>query len=191
MSLHIVFGFDTGWDPQRRDDGSVPFAAIVRRHRSHVALGVLSAGRGLLISPSLVAWMSPTIAGLMLAILISWATSQRWLGLVFRRAGVLTTPEETTTPPVAKRARALSKALARAGEDDVNGLLAHPRRPGVARTARRAGCRRARPRQRGQITADRASAEAKIADAETIEDAVQWLNRGERLVTLCDRALIA
>jgi membrane glycosyltransferase len=33
-------------------------------------------------------------------------------------------------------------------------------------------------------------AEAKIADAETIEDAVAWLNRGERLVALSDRALI-
>ena len=33
-------------------------------------------------------------------------------------------------------------------------------------------------------------AEAKIADAETIEDAVNWLNRGERLVALSDRALI-
>ena len=22
--LHIMFGFDTGWEPQRRDDGSVP-----------------------------------------------------------------------------------------------------------------------------------------------------------------------
>ena len=49
--VHIVFGFDTGWDPQRRDDGSMPFAAIVRRHRSHVALGVLSLVAGLLISP--------------------------------------------------------------------------------------------------------------------------------------------
>jgi membrane glycosyltransferase len=48
-----------------------------------------------------------------------------------------------------------------------------------------------RPRQRGQITADRAVAEAKLADAETIEDAVQWLNRGERLVTLGDRALLS
>ncbi len=46
-------------------------------------------------------------------------------------------------------------------------------------------------RQRGQITADRAVAEAKLADAETIEDAVQWLNRGERLVALGDRALIS
>ncbi|MBI3274979.1 MAG: glucans biosynthesis glucosyltransferase MdoH, partial [Methylocystis sp.] len=59
---HILFGFDTGWDPQRRDDGSVPFKAIVRRHRSHVAMGALSLIAGLLISPSLVAWMSPTIA---------------------------------------------------------------------------------------------------------------------------------
>jgi membrane glycosyltransferase len=50
-----------------------------------------------------------------LAIFISWATSQRWLGLMFRRAGVLTTPE-TATPPIAKRGKALSKALARAGE---------------------------------------------------------------------------
>ena len=43
--LHIVFGFDTGWDPQRRDDGSVPFIDIVRRHQSHVALGLAEPGR--------------------------------------------------------------------------------------------------------------------------------------------------
>jgi membrane glycosyltransferase len=188
--VHIVFGFDTGWDPQRRDDGSVPFAAIVRRHRSHVALGVLSLVAGLLISPSLVAWMSPTIAGLILAIPISWLTSQRWLGLVFRRAGLLATPEETTTPPVAKRARALSKVLARAGEDETNGLLAIHGDPEL-RELHEAWLPARRPRQRGQITADRAVAEAKLADAETIEDAVQWLNRGERLVALGDRALIS
>ena len=188
--VHIVFGFDTGWDPQRRDDGSVPFAAIVRRHRSHVALGVLTLVAGLLISPSLVAWMSPTIAGLILAIPISWLTSQRWLGLVFRRAGLLATPEETTTPPVAKRARALSKVLARAGEDEMNGLLAIHGDPEL-RELHEDWLPARRPRQRGQITADRAVAEAKLADAETIEDAVQWLNRGERLVTLGDRALIS
>jgi len=188
--LHIVFGFDTGWDPQRRDDGSVPFTDIVRRHRSHVALGVLSLIAGLLISPSLVAWMSPTIAGLILAIVISWLTSQRWLGLAFRRAGVLNTPEETTTPPIAKRGRALSKVLARSGEDDENGVTALHGQPEL-RALHEAWLPARKPRQKGQIGADRALAEAKIADAETIEDAVQWLNRGERLVALSDRALIA
>ena len=188
--VHIVFGFDTGWDPQRRDDGSVPFIAIVRRHRSHVAMGVLTLIAGLLISPSLVAWMSPTIAGLILAIFISWATAQRWLGLVFRRAGVLVTPEETTTPPIAKRARALYKTLARAGGDEVNGVQAiHA--DAELRELHEAWLPARKPRQRGQITADRAVAEAKLADAETIEDALQWLNRGERLVALSDRALIS
>jgi membrane glycosyltransferase len=188
--VHIVFGFDTGWDPQRRDDGSVPFIDIVRRHRSHVALGALSLVAGLLISPSLVAWMSPTIAGLILAIPISWLTSQRWLGLVFRRAGVLVTPEETTTPPIAKRGKALSKALGRAEEDEVNGLTALHADPEL-RALHEAWLPTRKPRQRGAITADRAVAEAKIADAETIEDVVAWLNRGERLVALSDRALIA
>ena len=79
--LHILFGFDTGWEPQRRDDGTVPFKAIIRRHRDHVALGVISLVAALLISPSLAAWMSPTIAGLILAIALSWASGQRSIGL--------------------------------------------------------------------------------------------------------------
>lgn len=187
--VHIVFGFDTGWDPQRRDDGSVPLIDIVRRHRSHMAMGALSLVAGLLISPSLVAWMSPTIAGLILAIPISWLTSQRWLGLVFRRAGVLVTPEETTTPPIAKRGKALSKALARSEEDEVNAIVAIHSDPEL-RALHEAWLPTRKPRQRGAITADRAVAEAKIADAETIEDAVAWLNRGERVVALSDRALI-
>jgi len=187
--VHIVFGFDTGWDPQRRDDGSVPFMDIVRRHRSHVALGALSLFAGLMISPSLVAWMSPTIAGLILAIPISWLTSQRWLGLVFRRAGVLVTPEETTTPPIAKRGKALSRALARGEEEDVNGITAIHADPEL-RALHEAWLPMRKPRQRGSMTADRALAEAKIADAETIEDVVSWLNRGEKLVALSDRALI-
>jgi membrane glycosyltransferase len=154
-----------------------------------MVLGVVTLFAGLLISTSLVAWMSPTIAGLILAIPISWLTSQRWLGLVFRRAGVLVTPEETTTPPIAKRGKALSKALARADEDEVNGLLALHADPELRRLHEEWLPAR-KPRQRGVIATDRAMAEAKIADAETIEDAVQWLNRGERLVTLSDRALI-
>ena len=187
--VHIIFGFDTGWDPQRRDDGSVPLIDIIKRHRSHVLLGILTLFAGLLISPSLVAWMSPTIAGLILAIPLSWLTSQRWLGLVLRRAGILVTPEETTTPPIAKRGKALSKALRRVDEDDVNGLIAIHADTEL-RAAHEAWLPVRRPRQRGVISADRAIAEAKLADAMTIEDAVQWLNRGERLVALSDRALI-
>jgi len=153
-------------------------------------MGVLSLIAGMLISPSLVAWMSPTIAGLILAIPISYLTSQRWLGLVFRRAGVLRTPEELATPPVAKRARALYKGLLRSGADEANGVQAiHD--DDELRELHESWLPARKARQKGHITADRAVAEAKLADAETIEDAVQWLNRGEKLVALSDRALIS
>jgi membrane glycosyltransferase len=46
-------------------------------------------------------------------------------------------------------------------------------------------------RQRGEIDPDRAVAEAKLNDAETIEDAIAWLKPKERFVVLHDRALIA
>jgi membrane glycosyltransferase len=48
----------------------------------------------------------------------------------------------------------------------------------------------ATPRRRGQIEPDRAIAIAKLTDAETLEDAVDWLKPKERMVVLHDRALI-
>jgi membrane glycosyltransferase len=45
-------------------------------------------------------------------------------------------------------------------------------------------------RQRGEIDQDRALAQAKLVEAETIEEAVRWLKPKERLVLLHDRALI-
>ena len=45
-------------------------------------------------------------------------------------------------------------------------------------------------RHRGDITAERALTEAKLNDAETIEDAIKWLHPKERMVLLHDRALI-
>jgi membrane glycosyltransferase len=187
--LNILFGFDTGWDPQRRDDGSIPFKAIARRHRSHVALGVLSLIAGLLISPSLVAWMSPTIAGLVLAIYLSWASGQRSIGLALRRVGLLTTPEETAPPPIAARANGLAEALAAEGRDEGDALKIVHADPAF-RAIHEAFLPPALRRRKGEVTPERALAEAKLNDAETIEDAATWLNSKERMVLLHDRALI-
>ena len=45
-------------------------------------------------------------------------------------------------------------------------------------------------RQRGQIDAERALAEAKLVDARTVDEAVAWLKPKERMVVLHDRALL-
>jgi membrane glycosyltransferase len=188
--MQIVFGRDTGWNPQRRDDGSIPFIQIVRRHRSHVALGFVTLVAGLMISPSLAAWMSPTIAGLILAILISWASGQLWIGLTLRRAGLLLTPEEAEPPHVVRRANALQLELAQKGQDEIDSLrVIHD--DADFRAAHDLFLPHAVRHQRGEIEADRAVAEAKLNDAESIEDAIAWLKPKERFVVLHDRALIA
>jgi membrane glycosyltransferase len=188
--MQILFGRDTGWSPQRRDDGSIPFKSIVRRHRAHMALGVLTLFAGFLISTSLVAWMSPTIAGLVLAIPLSWASGQLWIGVALRRAGLLTTPEETSPPPIVQRANALTLDLARNGHDGEDGLRAlhgdaafreqhDALLPPVAR------------RKRGEFETDTAMAAAKLNDATTLEEVLRWLTPKERMAVVNDRALIS
>ncbi|RFB80614.1 glucans biosynthesis glucosyltransferase MdoH [Methylovirgula sp. 4M-Z18] len=187
--MQIVSGRDTGWNPQRRDDGSIPFADIVRRHRSHVAMGIVTLIAGLMISPSLVAWMSPTIAGLVLAIFISWASGQKSIGLFLRRLGLLTTPEELVPPPIAVRANALAEELAQLGLDDADGLAVIHDDP-TFRDIHDAFLPVSKPRRRGDIETERAVAEAKLNDARDLTEAVAWLKPKERMVVLHDRALI-
>jgi membrane glycosyltransferase len=188
--MQIVFGRDTGWNPQRRDDGSIPFRSIVRRHRAHMALGVLTLFAGLLISPSLVAWMSPTIAGLILAIPISWASGQLWIGVALRRAGLLATPEEAFPPPIVLRANALTLDLARNGHDGEDGLRALHQNPAF-RVQHEAFLPSAPRRKRGEIEVDIATAAAKLNDARSLDEVIAWLTPKERMALLNDRALIS
>ncbi len=188
--FQILAGRDTGWNPQRRDDGTIPLRDIIRRHRAHVVLGAVALGTGWLISPSLVAWMSPTIAGLLLAVAISWASGQLPIGLWLKRWGLLVTPEETHPPHIAIAANALATELASEDEADTDALRALHADPAL-RALHELYLPPAARRKRGEINPDRAMAEAKLNDAETIEDAVRWLAPKERMVVLHDRALIA
>jgi len=188
--LQIISGRDTGWNPQRRDDGSIPFASIVRRHRSHMALGVVTLLAAGVLSPSLVVWMSPTIAGLILAIPLSWASGQMWIGVGLRRLGLLTTPEEAEVPAIIDRANALSAQLALGGADDEDALKAIAA-DAALRQAHESFLPESGRRRRGEIDVDEAVATAKLNDAQSLEDACAWLKRKERLAVLGDRALIA
>lgn len=187
--FQILLGRDTGWNPQRRDDGSIPFRDIVRRHRMHTLLGVITGLAAFMIATSLFAWMSPTIIGLVLAIPLSWASGQLALGLWLKRRGLLLTPEEGAPPAVAVRANELHDEFAKAGFDEGDGIMALHAEPALME-AHVGMLPDSSPRKRGDVEADRAVAQAKLVDAETIEDATRWLKPKERMVVLHDRALI-
>jgi membrane glycosyltransferase len=186
----ILSGRDTGWNPQRRDDGSIPFKSIARRHRAHTLLGLITLFAAALISPSLVLWMSPTIAGLIFSIPLSWASGNLSLGLAMRRFGLLRTPEETSPPAVVGRANALAAELSRTGRDDDDALQAIWADPAL-RAAHESFLAEAPRRRRGDVDVETAVAAAKLNDAQTLEDARAWLNSRDRLAVLGDRALIA
>src|SRR3546814_15480118 len=57
----VLAGKDSGWESQRRDDGSLPFSSLLRSYGGPTFLGVLAAVMSWSISPALAAWMSPEI----------------------------------------------------------------------------------------------------------------------------------
>ncbi|MBV9753330.1 MAG: glucans biosynthesis glucosyltransferase MdoH, partial [Hyphomicrobiales bacterium] len=187
--FQILFGRDTGWNPQRRDDGSIPLGDIIHRHFWHSALGILAGASAYGLSPYLFAWMSPTIIGLVLAIPISAASGLRRLGLGLRRFGLLLTPEERSPPAIVARANALAEELAAHGIDEADGLrVVHG---DLTMRQRHIQLLPEAPRRtRGEVDPHRAVAEAKLIDAETFEEASSWLKGRERNIVLSDRALI-
>lgn len=188
--FQILLGRDTGWNPQRRDDGSIPFSDIVRRHRWHTAFGLVTGISGFLIATSLFLWMSPTILGLVLAIPISWLSGSLTAGLALKRLGLLMTPEEAAPPPIALRANALQAENAQRGYDDENALAALYRNDAL-RDQHEAMLAHRPHRRRGEFESERVLAEAKIIDAESIDEAIRWLKPRERMIVLHDRALLA
>lgn len=188
--VQIVLGRDTGWNPQRRDDGSIPFRDIVRRHRLQTALGVITGVSAFLLAPSLAGWMSPTIIGLVLAIPISAASGMLSIGLALKNMGLLMTPEERNPPPIATRANALMREFAASGFDDDNGLRAI-RNDADLRHFHLTELPPGEPRKRGAVQPERAIAEARIRDAESVDDIVAFIQPKEAMALLGDRGLIA
>ncbi|ACA19818.1 glycosyl transferase family 2 [Methylobacterium sp. 4-46] len=188
--LQILLGRDTGWNPQRRDDGSIPLRDIVRRHRWHTLLGLVSGAAAFAIATSLFLWMSPTILGLVLAIPLSWASGQLAWGLALKRRGLLMTPEERAPPPIAVRARAIEAENAARGFDEADALWALHAEPAL-REAHLAMLPPPASRRRGAIEAERVLAEAKLGEAVSVGEAASWLTPKERMAALHAPALVA
>ncbi|MGL4727751.1 MAG: glucans biosynthesis glucosyltransferase MdoH, partial [Bosea sp. (in: a-proteobacteria)] len=171
--FQILLGRDTGWNPQRRDDGSIPLNDIIRRHRWQTALGVITGISAFMIATSLFAWMSPTIIGLVLAIPLSWASGQLAIGLWLKRRGLLLTPEEGAPPEVATRANALQIENAKRSFDDADALRALHADPAL-RQAHEMMLPVASARVHGAFDAEHVMAQAKLVEAANIDEAIAW-----------------
>jgi membrane glycosyltransferase len=106
----VLAGRDSGWETQRRDDGSVPLASLAKRYAGLTVFGAFSGVLAYLVSPALAAWMAPVVLGMVLSVPINVLTASTRVGDRLRRWGWLRTPEELVPPPVLARALRLRAA---------------------------------------------------------------------------------
>lgn len=182
----ILWGADSGWDAQQRDETAPPWDWMVRRHAWHMAVGVLGGLGMLAISPYIFLWVSPTLVGLVLAAPLSRWSGSREIGIWLRRKGLLVTPEEAAVPALFERRDALAAGHERQTKDAVRALAADP---ALRETYLEWFTPRPRP-ERGQPDLDRLSAAAKIGEASSVDEAADWMSANDRRAVLGDAELI-
>jgi membrane glycosyltransferase len=109
--IQILTGRDSGWNPQARDSDRVPWPLLWRFHRRHLLAGALLAVAAGAISWRLLAWMSPALLGLVLAVPLAAFMGSAAAGRALARRGILLTPEEVAPPPLVAAAEAEAEAL--------------------------------------------------------------------------------
>jgi membrane glycosyltransferase len=107
----ILRGRDSGWNPQRRDDGSLPFGWVLRYHALHIILGVSLAIFTYSASLPLFLWLLPATLGLALSGPLSALSATRRAGMFFKHLGIFMIPEERVTPFIAMSSRDYARLL--------------------------------------------------------------------------------
>jgi membrane glycosyltransferase len=175
--FEIFMGRDSGWNPQRRDDGGTGWGEALRYHMRDTLIAAMTAAILWFLSPPLLAWVSPALLGLLIAIPLSRASGSRAIGGALSKLGLLRTPEEVDVPPLVRRRTELV-AQARALPEDGLRYLARNRE---ARLAHVEGNLPRPADPPGQPDPNAFTARQKLLDAHSLEEALGWLTRIERV----------
>jgi membrane glycosyltransferase len=183
--FEVFMGRDSGWKPQRRG-GSTTWADAWHYHKRHMLASCVTAVIVWFLSPPLLAWLSPALLGLFLAVPLSRASGSESLGRILSRLALLRTPEEVETPPLVARRRELLRQASPPPEDG----LRHLARNREARLTHING-NLARPADpRGHPDPFAFTAEQKLKDARSLEEALAWLTPVERVEVAGDARLL-
>ena len=106
--LAALTGIKLEWKSPPRHDDATGWGEAFRRHFSHSVLALTWIGVILLTSAVFQWWLSPVLAGLLLAIPLSAWTSRSAPGRWLRRKGIFLIPEEREQPAVLAEAERLA-----------------------------------------------------------------------------------
>jgi membrane glycosyltransferase len=180
--FEVFMGRDSGWKPQRRDAGHTTWGDAWRFHRRHMLLSCVTAVIVYFISPPLLAWVSPALLGLFLSVPLSQISGSETLGRFLSEFALLRTPEEVDTPALVMRREELVRASDALPTEGLRFLARH-------REARVSHIYGNLPRPadpRGQPDPHAFTAEQKLRDARSLDEALQWLTPMERVEVAAD-----
>jgi len=184
----ILFGQDSGWVTQSRKHTRKPWRTLIRRHWLQTSAGLAVAWVLFYLSPPLLAWMTPALVGLVLALPLSLASGSVLLARALRLFGLLTIPEEVALPRVVAQRNAIETRLdAQLAGMGFERLIGDE----LARQRHLAAVQPRPPARRGKPDLALMTARAKVADAETLVEALAWLTPPERVAALADREILA
>jgi membrane glycosyltransferase len=182
--MEILLGRDAGWSAQRRGDGALARGEFVRGYGFPTMLGAALGASAYAVSAPLLLWMSPVIAGLLLAIPIAALTARASVGRALRAAGLLLTPEEREPPPILQRANALAAVETLGTGRHPLMCLAEDRVLGAAHDTMLDDVP---ARRKGDIDVNLAVALVRIADADDRAEAVASLSAREVFAVMTSR----
>ncbi|XWN32804.1 MAG: glucans biosynthesis glucosyltransferase MdoH [Devosia sp.] len=182
----ILLGRAVGWTPQARSAGGVDPAAAVRFCLPHMALGAGLGAIAFVHSPTLAAWMSPTLVALVLSVPIVMAAGSSRLGQTRMVRWLLGAPQSRILPQVAARQAALLQRFTAPSEGDALLALAQDR----SLLTHHLSALESPSRPRGAVDAPTAIAAAKLEEAGNLGELTHWLSREERAALLAERRLL-
>lgn len=189
QSQHIweIFrGHDSGWSTQQRQQQATPWAMFFKRHIGHTLVGVGVSTALVFVSLPLLAWMSPTVLGLALAIFLSALSGSVVAASALRRLRLLLIPEDIVPPAVfVDRDRFESALRLRLAAVDLHSLV----NDDALREGHFCVVAPPPPAPRGSPALNFVSAEIKIAQAEGLDEAMSWFSHDERIAVLSDPKL--
>lgn len=184
--IDILRGRDSGWATQRRGASGDTWSSVGRLHRWHTAAGIALTVGLYFTNRDLLAWMSPIILGLLLAIPLSWMSGRPDIGHGLRWLGLLLIDSETSAVPIIRRRDAIAAAFPPLPADGLAYLATH-----ADAAAAHIAFNQPKPQPAlGRPDADLLTAEAKLHDAATHEEALGWLNPAERVRVAADPRLL-
>jgi membrane glycosyltransferase len=110
--LAALTGWRLDWKSPPRDDASTTWREATARHGVHTLLAVAWIAAILATSEAFPWWLSPILAGLLLAIPLSVYTSRVRIGRALRSRGLMLTPEESREPRVLREGHRAAAAVA-------------------------------------------------------------------------------